>query len=85
MHDWHFLSVSVSENRDLLICSELRSSVGLPSETKEIADKRHCKNGENPSDTQNESFSSPKGDWLKIAKEPVDIGFNRLEKVFILL
>ncbi|XP_057799459.1 helicase and polymerase-containing protein TEBICHI [Salvia miltiorrhiza] len=78
-----------------LYCGGLQSSVNLPSETKEIADKRHCsrpsalqleeetsgrRHCENPSKTQNESFSSPKGGRLKNAEGPADIGFNHLEK-----
>lgn len=78
------------------MCSEVRSSVNLPLETKEIANKRQCsssalqpeeetsgrrqyKNDKNPSETQNEPFSSPTGGRFKIAEEPADIGFNHLD------
>ncbi|KAG6391261.1 hypothetical protein SASPL_149014 [Salvia splendens] len=73
-----------------LYFSDVRSSVNIPSDTKETADKRHCsaarggnlwyKNDDNPSKTQNESFFSPKGGQLKRVEEPVYIGFNHSEK-----
>ncbi|XP_047970916.1 helicase and polymerase-containing protein TEBICHI [Salvia hispanica] len=47
---------------------------------EENSGRVHCKNDDNPSKTQNESFFSPKGGQLKIAEEPVYVGFNRLEK-----
>lgn len=78
--------------------SKLKSSLNLPSETKEIADNRlsslstpqleekksHCTKGGNQ-EIQNEPILSLKAVQPKVVDELGDIGSNCLEKVIIIL